>query len=487
MLNTFLSIFKIPDLRQKVLFTLFMVAIFRIGAHIPTPFVNGEELRALFSGLQMERGIFNMVDMFTGGGFSNMALMGLGIMPYISAQIILQLLMVVWPKLEKMKKEGEAGQRKIEQWTRYGTVGLALFQSAGLAIFMVKQDLVMPALADARFLFIPGTVVFTLFAMVAITTGTTLLMWIGEKITQKGVGNGISIIIALGIVAAYPGAAQIFATDLAQGVRGKIWLPVIGVMCIIATVLIILIQEGARKIPIQHARRQVGRKMSQAQTNYLPLKVNTAGVIPVIFSSAILMFPQTVFSFVGADQGTGGMGGLGVWFSPNTPYNLYDLMGIQKEAIFLLLKMFNLYVILYAVLTGFFCFFYTAVMFNPADVADNLKKAGAFIPGYRPGKQTADYIDAVLTRITTVGALFLVSVALIPLVLSTAFNVHYSYAEFAGGTGLIIVVAVVLDTMKRIEAQLLMRHYDGFKIRRQSQDGGSSGGGGGRRWSGRRS
>lgn len=484
MLTSFLSIFKIPDLRKKVMFTLMMIAVFRIGAHIPTPFVDSEELKALFTSVSGDRGIFNMVDMFTGGAFSQMALMGLGIMPYISAQIILQLLMVVWPKLEKMKKEGEAGQRKIEQYTRYGTVGLAAFQSLGLGIFMLKSGVVIESLAEGRVLFLPGSFVFIIVAMIGITAGTTVLMWIGEKITQKGVGNGISLIIALGIVAAYPGAFQLFMSNLQAGVIQKIWFPVIFGLCIVTTMLIILIQEGARKIPIQHARRQVGRRMSQAQTNYLPLKVNTAGVIPVIFSSAILMFPQTVFSFVGAEPGGGVMGNLGAWFSPNTHMNLYDMLGMQKEAIFLLLKIFNLYVILYAILTAFFCFFYTAVMFNPQDVADNLKKAGAFIPGYRPGKQTADYIDMVLTRITTVGALFLVSVALVPLVLSAAFNVHFSYAEFAGGTGLIIVVAVVLDTMKRIESQLLMRHYDGFKIRRQSQD--SGGGAGGRRWSSRK-
>ncbi|MBX3730390.1 MAG: preprotein translocase subunit SecY, partial [Candidatus Sumerlaeia bacterium] len=317
----------------------------------------------------------------------------------------------------------------------------------------------------------------------AITTGTTLLMWIGERITQNGVGNGISLIIALGIVAAYPGAVSLMASHLKIGHLAKIWVPVIIALCLLTTVVIILIQEGARKIPIQHARRTVGRRVQQATTNYLPLKVNTAGVIPVIFSSAILTLPQTIFGWVGTGQGAGGfMTGLGVWFSPNSPYNLYYSLNIQKESIFLLLKMVNFYTLAYIVLTAFFCFFYTAVTFNPQDVADNLKKSGAFIPGYRPGKQTADYIDMVLTRITTVGATFLVSVALIPMVLSMAFDVHWTYAEFAGGTGLIIVVGVVLDTMKRVESQMLMRHYDGFKIRRQGGGGGAGSG----RWSGRK-
>ncbi|MDK2973224.1 MAG: preprotein translocase subunit SecY [Candidatus Sumerlaeota bacterium] len=481
MFQAITNLFKIPDLRKKIAYTLMMVGVFRIGQHIPSPFVDGDRLKELFEQSFGSQGVFNMVNMFTGGGFSKMSVMALGIMPYISAQIILQLLMVVWPWLEKLKKEGEAGQRKIEQYSRYGTIVLAIVQSLGLGIWMKQNNLIMPALSEATFLgFIPGTWVFLLIAMLSITTGTALLMWIGERITEKGVGNGISLIIALGIVSAYPGGIALLVSHLKFGSVAKIWVPILAALCIFTTVMIILIQEGARKIPIQHARRTVGRRVQTAQTNYLPLKVNTAGVIPVIFSSAILTLPQTVFGWVGGGGG-GFMQGLGIWFSPNTPYNLYDILNIQKESIFLLLKMVNLYTLAYIVLTGFFCFFYTAVTFNPQDVADNLKKSGAFIPGYRPGKQTADYIDMVLTRITTVGAVFLVAVALIPMVLSMAFKVNYAYAEFAGGTGLIIVVGVVLDTMKRVESQMLMRHYDGFKIRRQTGGGGGSG-----RWSGRK-
>lgn len=482
MINAVLNMWKVKDLRKKILFTLFMIAIFRIGAHVPVPFIDPERVRELFSG--QGRGIFSMVDMFTGGGFGRMSVMALGIMPYISAQIILQLLMVVWPRLEKLKKEGEAGQRKIEQYSRYGTVLLSTFQGLGIAVWMVNENAVMAGLANARFLFIPGTWVFALVAMVSICAATTLLMWIGERITANGVGNGISLIIALGIVAAYPGAAALLFNNVSTGNEAKIWVPLLAAFCIGTTILIILIQEGARKIPIQHARRTMGRRVVQSQTNYLPLKVNTAGVIPVIFSSAILTLPTTLFSWTGGGGAPDGfLGTIGAWFSPISPYNLYTAFGIQKESIFLLLKVVNLYTIIYALLTALFCFFYTAVTFNPQDVADNLKKAGAFVPGYRPGKQTADYIDMVLTRITTVGAFFLVSVALIPQVLSQAFNVHFMYAEFAGGTGLIIVVGVVLDTMKRIESQLLMRHYDGFKIRRQA----SGTRGEGRRWTGRTS
>ncbi|MCB2155404.1 preprotein translocase subunit SecY [bacterium] len=476
MFGTVANLWKIKDLRKKILYTLWMIAVFRIGAHIPTPFVNTETVREFFEKASgAGQGVFSMVDMFTGGAFSQMTIMALGIMPYISAQIIIQLLMVVVPRLEKMKKEGEAGTKKIEQYSRYGTVALAGFQSLGLGMLMISQGWVTPMMEQHR-------VIFMLLTMFSMTAGTTLLMWIGERITENGVGNGISLIIALGIMAAYPGAVSQTYARLHFQDLSKIWVPVIAGLCIVMTVLIIAMQEGSRKIPIQHARRTVGRRVQQAQTNYLPLKVNTAGVIPVIFSSAILTLPQTLLGWVGTGQ-SGAMAGLGTWFSPYSPYNLYDAFGIQKESIFLLLKSANLYTLLYMILTAFFCFFYTAVTFNPQDVADNLKRAGAFIPGYRPGKQTADYIDMVLTRITTVGAIFLVGVALVPQILSNAFGIAYSTAQFAGGTGLIIVVGVILDTMKRVESQLLLRHYDGFKIRRQA---GAGGRGESRRWSGRK-
>jgi preprotein translocase subunit SecY len=490
MLNTLKSIFTIPDLRKKIYFTLAMLAVYRVGAHIPIPFVDGERIREFFNRLTgMGDGVFSMVDMFTGGAFTNMTIMALGIMPYISAQIIFQLMMVVVPKLEKIKKEGEAGQRKIEQWTRYGTVILAAVQSLGVALFLVGTDqgsFMSPVLAHQYFLFIiPGWLVFMIIAMISVIAGTTILMWIGERITAEGIGNGISLLIAASIIVSYPSSAHLLYQHLKLETIATIWVPILIGLAIVTTVAIILIQEGARRIPIQHARRTVGRRVQQATTNYLPLKVNTAGVIPVIFSSAILTLPQTLFMFIGTQE-SGGFSGLGTLFSQYSPYNLYNAFGIEKQSIFLLLKVANLHTLLYIILTVFFCFFYTAVTFNPQDVAENLKKTGAFIPGYRPGKQTADYIDMVLTRITVVGALFLVTVALIPSVLSQAFDVHWSYAEFAGGTGLIIVVGVVLDTMKKIESQLLMRHYDGFRIRRQAAPAGAGGGGGPRRWTGRR-
>lgn len=479
------------ELVDKAMYTLMMLAVYRIGTHIPAPFVDSAKVGEFFSASGGSKGVLSMVDMFTGGGFTKMSVMAIGIMPYISAQIILQLLMIVWPRLEKLKKEGEAGQKKIEQWTRYGTVLIALVQSIGISTFIASNGLISDSILGMTLFGIPsilgvdvGNILFVLMTMVSVTTGTVLLMWIGERITANGIGNGISLIIAIGIVARYPADALLMYQNISNDMLSVIWVPIIAALGIATIIAIILIQEGSRKVPIQHARRTVGRRVQAAQTNYLPLKVNTAGVIPVIFSSAILSFPQVLFSAISFGEGGDPMGSLGMWFSPQSPYNLYQALGMEKGSIFLLLKMVNLYTFLYVLLTGFFCFFYTAVTFNPTDVAENLKKAGAFIPGYRPGKQTADYIDMVLTRITTVGAVFLVVVALIPMVLTMAFDVNWMFAEFAGGTGLIIVVGVALDTMKRIEAQMLLRNYDAFGARRAA--GRATGPTGARRWTGRR-
>ncbi|MGF1573447.1 MAG: preprotein translocase subunit SecY [Sumerlaeia bacterium] len=469
MLESVKNIFAIPDLRKKVFYTLLMIAITRIGVHIPTPFIDSEQVRGFFS--NTESGIFGMVDMFTGGGFQNMSIMVIGIMPYISAQIILQLMMVVVPALEKMRKEGEAGQKRIEQYTRYGAMGLATVQAISVVAFMIVQGFVIPSLAEATFLFIPGWFIFAVIGVLSIVTGTAILMWIGEQITANGVGNGISLIIALGILASYPSAAYLFYLDTSNGIQPRIFVPIILGLGIVTTVLIIMVQEGARRIPIQHARRTVGRRVQQGQTNYLPLKVNTAGVIPVIFSSAILAALSQLTSWLGEGGGAINFlqGSWAAYFIPNSTKNLYVFLGIESGSIFNLLKMVNLYVILEATIIAFFCFFYTAVTFNPSDVADNLKKAGAFVPGFSPGQQTANYIDRVLTRITTVGAVFLVVVALIPLSLHVSFDMNFTYTQFAGGTGLIIIVGVVLDTMKKVESELLMHNYDGFRSRRQAE------------------
>lgn len=459
MLDVWKKIIEPGDIRDRILFTLMMIAIFRIGSFIPCPFISVENLRDAVSDNALMSGVFGVADMFTGQAFSKMTVMSLGIMPYISASIILQLLMVVWPWLEKKVKEGEAGRKFMTRQTRYGTVLLATIQGFGLALFIRQNpDWIMPFMRDQAFLFIMITVL-------SIVAGTTLLMWIGEKITEFGIGNGISLIIALGIMAAYPSYIRSISTYLRLDALQPIWVLITAGLCIVTTMLIVLIQEGQRKIPIQHAKQAVGgRRMQATQTNYLPLKVNTAGVMPVIFSSAILTLPATVFGWLGAQGGM--LGPIGDAFAPHSSYNLYDLFGVEKGSIFLLLKAGNLYTLTFVLLTAFFCFFYTAIVFNPQDVADNLRKMGAFVPGYRPGKQTADYINNVMTRITTVGAIFLCSVAIMPQVMMFSFDLPFELADFAGGTGLIIVVAVVLDTMKQLKARILSKHYEGIKSRR---------------------
>ncbi len=466
MLQTFKNIWNVPELQKKIVFTLAMIAFYRIGAHIPAPFIDSKKLEEFFTQMG-SGGAFGFVDMFTGGAFSQMTVMALGVMPYISASIIFQILAVVIPNLERMSKEGEAGRRKINQLTRYAATALAAFQSIGIGVFLLQKDFVVSFMADHRALFLFVTVI-------AMTTGCTILMWVGERITDKGIGNGVSMLIAAGIMSRYLADVLLGFNAVKLGSMPAIWLPLVAFLMVVATVSIIYVQEGARKIPIQHAKRVVGRRVQQGQTNFLPLKVNTASVMPVIFASAILAFPATLLSWVGSNEAGGG---LGEWFATQSSHNLYNFLEIDKGSIYQLLKVVNLHTFLYIILTIFFAFFYTAIVFNPSEIAENLKKVGAYIPGYRPGKQTADYIDQVLTRITLVGALFLVTIALVPQVLTIAFSVPFGMAELTGGTGLIIVVGVILDTMKQIESQLLMRHYEGFRLRHQSA------GGAARRWS----
>jgi preprotein translocase subunit SecY len=456
MLQSLANIFKIPDLKKKIFFTLFIVIVHRIGCHIPTPFIDLDAINEFWKGQVSGRGILMMIDMFSGRAFRRMTVLALGIMPYISASIILQLLMVVWPRLEKIAKEGEAGRKKINQYTRYGTVMLSAFQSMGIALLILQQGWT-PLAEHHKLLFI-------FITMVSMTTGTTFLMWLGEKISEKGIGNGISLIIAIGIAASYPYDIGIGMENIRVGNLRPIWFPVLFATMVAVSVAIIYIQEGSRKIPVQHAKRVVGRRMMSGSTTYLPLKVNTAGVIPVIFSSAILSFPGLIFSWLG----TGNQGilyDLGQWFDINSRQNPYYWLGLTKGGIFYLLKVLNVYTLLYALLTIFFCYFYTAITFNPTDTAENLKKYGAFIPGRRPGKPTSDYIDFVLTRITLVGSIFLVAVALLPNVFYVSFQIPWALTDFVGGTGLIIVIGVLLDTMKQVESHLLMRHYEGFKLR----------------------
>jgi preprotein translocase subunit SecY len=476
MITAFLNIAKIPELKRKVLFTLFMViVIYRLGAHVPTPFIDPDEVKKFFGDAFGGKGVFAVVNMFSGGAFSQMTIFALGIMPYISASIIIQLMTAVWPPLEKIAKEGESGRKKITQWTRYGTVGLSLFQGFGLGVYLYTSGLSM---IDSKLAF------YTITAM-TMCTGTCFLMWMGEKISEHGIGNGISLIITMGIISAYPGSVSVAYAALKSLTLTPIKFISVFVVGIMVSALIIFQQQANRKVPVQHARRQVGRKMMQGGSTFIPLKLNTANVIPVIFSSAILTFPAYVLPGLGNVGAT-----INDWITLGSPHNLYnyfyEMKGVgnlvKGGGIFSLLEVINLYTLAYIVLTAFFCFFYTAITLNPVDLADNLKKSGAFVPGVKPGKHTADYIDHILVRITVVGASLLIAVALVPDVLLVSFDIPYGFAQVAGGTGLIIVVGVLLDTMKQIDSQLLMRHYEGFSGiggsgRSSSTRGRGSGGG----------
>lgn len=458
MIAQLLTIPKIPDLWRRVKYTLLMIAVYRVVSAVPSPFINLNELAATMSGTIGDRGLLQFVNLFSGGAFERMTVMALGIMPYITASIIIQLLGFVVPSIERMMKEGEAGRKKINDWTRYGTLGICFVQSIGISVWLNNTGL--SAIPD-------HPVFFTLFVVIGLTTGTIFLMWLGEKITENGIGNGISIIITLGILSGYPFAGAFALTQWREGLLPFGWIIGLLLITIATAVLIIIIQQAQRKIPIQHAKRMVGRRMVQAQTTYLPLRINTAGVIPVIFSGSILSFPALFFGFfAGGDTVGGPFAWLSDVFAPYSNKNIYNALANsfdwQPGGVLYILKSFNLYLLLYSALTIFFCFFYTAITFNPVDVADNLKKNGAFIPGRRPGKPTSDFIDFVLVRITVVGSLFLTFVALIPHVLTQSYGVPWQISHIAGGTGLIIVVGVMLDTMRQIESHLLQRHYDGF-------------------------
>jgi preprotein translocase subunit SecY len=453
MLAALLNIFRIPDLRKKVLITLALFVVYRLGTFVPTPFIDHSQIKSFFDQSAMGGGVMSVVNMFSGGAFGQMTIFALGIMPYISASIIIQLLAAVWPPLEKLRKEGEAGQRKITQLTRYGTVALSLFQGLGIGVWLMNSGLAL--IPENTFVW---RMLFLFFTALTMCTGTCFIMWLGEKISAHGIGNGISLIITIGIIAAYPGQVGLAFNMIRAGSMRPISLIVVVAMMILVAALIVFSVQATRKVPVQHARRMMGRRMVQGGSSSIPLKLNTAGVIPVIFSSAILTFPFYITSALG-DFGIW----LQSWIGMQSIHNPYDMLGLSSGGIFGLLKVINVYTFSYIVLTAFFCFFYTAITLNPADLADNLKKSGAFIPGIKPGKHTADFIDHILVRITVVGAAFLIVVALVPEVLYVGYEIQYQVAQLAGGTGLIIVVGVVLDTMKQIESQLLMRHYDGFK------------------------
>jgi len=419
------NIFKIPELKKRIYFTLALLIVYRVGVHVPTPGIDGVALATFFAGKKGT--LLGLFDMFSGGALQRLSVFALGIMPYISSSIIFQLLTVTIPHLERLSKEGEQGRKKITQYTRYGTVLLSVIQGFGISIGLES----MTAPSGAPVVIHPGWA-FRLMTVMTLTAGTAFIMWLGEQITERGIGNGISLIIYAGIVVRMPNAIGNTFRLLSTGEMGIFPVIILLVMMIIVVAFIIYMEQGQRRIPVQYAKRVVGRKMYGGQSTHLPLKVNTSGVIPPIFASSIIMFPATIASFIAIPW----MQSLA---SAMRPGNI-------------------VYESLYVGFIFFFCYFYTAVTFNPADVADNMKKQGGYIPGIRPGKRTADHIDRVLTRITLGGAIYVSAVCVLPSVLVTKFNVPFYF----GGTALLIVVGVAIDTIQQIESHMLTRHYEGF-------------------------
>ena len=462
MFESLRNLFAVADLRNRVLFTLGLLAVYRVGNHIPTPGVNPEALAILAQ--QAQNTMFGLYDMFTGGSLSRITIFALGVMPYISSSIALQLLTVVWPYLERLSKEGELGRRKITQYTRYLTLVLAGVQALGIAVWLERNTDIpggLPLVYD------PGWG-FRLGAMITLTTGTMFIMWLGEQITERGIGNGMSLIIFSGIVVNLPRA--VFATfdQMRTGQISLLVLALLAVVMVGVIAAIIMVERGHRRIMVQYAKRVVGRRQYGGSSTHIPLKVNTGGVIPVIFASSILTFPSTLVGMMQA-------GGWAETFVRQIQYGM------------------PLYNLLYVVLIVFFAYFYTAIIFNPDDVAENMRKYGGFVPGVRPGKRTAEYIDAILAKITLVGAVYLALVAILPEFLLTGFKVApipfigesldailprwitqgLNVPFFFGGTSLLIVVGVAMDTVNQVESQLIMRNYDGFmkKTRIRSRRG----------------
>lgn len=422
LLESFQNIFRVEELKNRIIFTLLMLIVYRIGAHIPTPGINGEALSRFLT----ERGgaLMGFFDMFSGGALSRLTIFALGIMPYISASIILQLLTVVIPALGRLAKEGEYGRKKIIRYTRYGTVIISAIQSFFIAVGL-------ETMSQGEFITNPGWG-FRLMTMLTLTTGTAFIMWLGEQITERGIGNGISLIIFAGIVARMPNAVINTIRLIRTGELSILFMIFLLFLMIAVVAGIIYIERGQRKIPVQYAKRVVGRKVYGGQSTHLPLKINTSGVIPPIFASSILMFPATIAGFAGIPW----IQGVAKQLSPGTV----------------------IYTILYVGLIFFFAYFYTAIIFNPVDIADNLKKYGGFIPGIRPGQKTSEYIYRVLSRLTFVGAIYLSIICVLPEILIQKANVPFYF----GGTSLLIVVGVALDTVSQIEAHLVTRSYEGF-------------------------
>ncbi|MDZ7264602.1 MAG: preprotein translocase subunit SecY [candidate division KSB1 bacterium] len=431
MIKSFQNVFRIPDLKKRIFFTLALLIVDRIGGHIPVPGINGKALFEYFQRMG-GGGIFSLYDMFAGGALLQATVFALGIMPYISASIILQLLGAVVPYFQKLQKEGEEGRKKITQYTRYGTVLISSLQAYGLAVFLES----ITPLGSQAIVPNPGFL-FRIMTTLTMASGCVLIMWLGEQITERGIGNGISLIIFTGIVARFPNA---IATEIDQVIGGNRGLlaEVLLFAIMIATVAgVVALTQAMRKIPVQYAKRVIGRKVYGGQSTHIPLRVNTAGVMPIIFAQSILFIPSTIKTFFpGSDF-------------VNTMVSYFEHTSV-------------VYWIIYGAMIVFFTYFYTAIAFNPIDVADNMKKYGGFIPGVRPGKKTAEFIDNILTRITLPGSIFLAIVAIFPYFITKFSNVSFTFASFFGGTSLLIIVGVALDTLQQMESQLLMRHYDGF-------------------------
>ena len=433
--NILSAVSKTGELKSRLLFVLGALIVYRLGAHIPVPGINADVLAKLFE--SQSGGILGMFNMFSGGALSRFTVFALGIMPYISASIIMQLLTVVSPKMEQLKKEGESGRRQITKYTRYGTVLLATFQALGIAIALESQ---------AGLVLDPG-LMFRLTAVVTLVSGTMFLMWLGEQITERGIGNGISIIIFAGIVAGLPHA--IFSTlDLAgSGAFNPVFVIFLFIATILVTGFVVFVERGQRKITVNYAKRQVGRKVMGGQTSHLPLKLNMAGVIPPIFASSIILFPATMAGWFGSSENFSWLKDLGTTLSPGQP----------------------LYILFFTAAILFFCFFYTALVFNPKETADNLKKSGAFVPGIRPGEQTAKYIDRIMGRLTLIGALYITAVCLLPEFLILKFHVPFYF----GGTSLLIIVVVTMDFMAQVQSHLMSHQYESL-LKKANFKGGSA-------------
>ncbi|HTL01090.1 MAG TPA: preprotein translocase subunit SecY [Vicinamibacterales bacterium] len=448
------NLFAVAELRKRILFTLGLLVVYRVGGHITIPGVNIAALAVLADQARSNGSMFGLYDMFSGQNLSRMTIFALGIMPYISASIILQLLTVVWPYLERISKEGELGRRKITQYTRYGTILLSVVQALGIAIFLERNT----QIAGYPLVYHPGWS-FRLLTVLTLTTGTTLIMWLGEQITERGIGNGMSLIIYAGIVVGLPRGVVAVLDNMRTGQMGLLRVIVLIVVMILVVAAIIFVERGSRRVTVQYAKRVVGRRMYGGASTHIPLKVNTGGVIPVIFASSILAFPATIIQMLKPEPG-----------------------GWGERIVTQLTVGMPLYNLLYITGIIFFAYFYTAIIFNPDDVAENMRKYGGFVPGIRPGKRTAEYIDTILTRITLAGAIYLALIAILPEFLITGFKVApipvigewldsviprfitegMNVPFFFGGTSLLIVVGVAMDTIQQIESQLIMRHYDGF-------------------------